>query len=135
MFRFWAAAAARELPRRRGKRSAICASVYALLFLYGGLPMTSVQATSFLTSLAAVASFASAADLGTMQVGNLNTVTGPPPLIDSPKCPGCSLAGICLPDETLAAGDKLLVLGTPEQIRHFKEWLREHPEDRAAPGK
>lgn len=25
----------------------------------------------------------------------------PPPLRDSPKCPGCSLAGICLPDETL----------------------------------
>jgi len=25
----------------------------------------------------------------------------PPPLDDSPKCPGCSLAGICLPDETL----------------------------------
>lgn len=24
----------------------------------------------------------------------------PPPLIDSPKCPRCSLAGICLPDET-----------------------------------
>ena len=24
----------------------------------------------------------------------------PPPLLDSPKCPGCSLAGICLPDET-----------------------------------
>ena len=23
----------------------------------------------------------------------------PPPLVDSPKCPGCSLAGICLPDE------------------------------------
>lgn len=29
----------------------------------------------------------------------------PPPLADSPKCPGCSLVGICLPDETLAAGD------------------------------
>ena len=29
----------------------------------------------------------------------------PPPLVDSPKCPGCSLAGICLPDETLAAGE------------------------------
>lgn len=31
----------------------------------------------------------------------------PPPLIDSPKCPGCSLAPICLPDETasLAARD------------------------------
>ena len=24
----------------------------------------------------------------------------PPPLHDSPKCPGCSLVGICLPDET-----------------------------------
>ena len=28
----------------------------------------------------------------------------PPPLVDSPKCPGCSLVGICLPDETLASG-------------------------------
>jgi CRISPR-associated protein Cas1 len=27
----------------------------------------------------------------------------PPPLVDSPKCPRCSLVGICLPDETLAA--------------------------------
>ena len=27
----------------------------------------------------------------------------PPPLVDSPKCPGCSLVGICLPDETAAA--------------------------------
>jgi CRISPR-associated protein Cas1 len=26
----------------------------------------------------------------------------PPPLVDSPKCHGCSLAGICLPDETAA---------------------------------
>jgi len=26
----------------------------------------------------------------------------PPPLIDSPKCAGCSLVGICLPDETNA---------------------------------
>jgi CRISPR-associated protein Cas1 len=26
----------------------------------------------------------------------------PPPLVDSPKCPGCSLVGICLPDETHA---------------------------------
>lgn len=25
----------------------------------------------------------------------------PPPLVDSPKCPGCSLVGVCLPDETL----------------------------------
>lgn len=27
--------------------------------------------------------------------------TAPPPLADSPKCPGCSLVGICLPDEIL----------------------------------
>ena len=26
----------------------------------------------------------------------------PPPLVDSPKCPRCSLVGICLPDETAA---------------------------------
>lgn len=25
----------------------------------------------------------------------------PPPLVDSPKCPGCSLVGICLPDEVV----------------------------------
>lgn len=24
----------------------------------------------------------------------------PPPLVDSPKCPGCSPVGICMPDET-----------------------------------
>ena len=28
----------------------------------------------------------------------------PPPLIDSPKCPGCSLVSICLPDETVILG-------------------------------
>jgi len=28
--------------------------------------------------------------------------TLPPPLDDSPKCAGCSLSGICLPDETMA---------------------------------
>ena len=27
----------------------------------------------------------------------------PPPLVDSPKCPRCSLVGVCLPDETVAA--------------------------------
>jgi CRISPR-associated protein Cas1 len=47
----------------------------------------------------------------------------PPPLIDSPKCPGCSLAGICLPDETLAADEpeaesepvQLDLFGTPRR--------------------
>ena len=30
----------------------------------------------------------------------------PPPLDDSPKCPGCSLAGVCLPDETRRLTDQ-----------------------------
>lgn len=30
----------------------------------------------------------------------------PPPLVDSPKCPKCSLVGICLPDETLHCGQQ-----------------------------
>lgn len=29
----------------------------------------------------------------------------PPPLVDSPKCPRCSLVSICLPDETFACRD------------------------------
>ena len=31
-----------------------------------------------------------------------SALTPPPPLLDSPKCPRCSLAGLCLPDETNA---------------------------------
>ncbi len=30
----------------------------------------------------------------------------PPPLVDSPKCPRCSLVGICLPDETNFLADR-----------------------------
>jgi CRISPR-associated protein Cas1 len=33
----------------------------------------------------------------------------PLPLVDSPKCPRCSLVGICLPDETLACRQSLTV--------------------------
>jgi CRISPR-associated protein Cas1 len=33
----------------------------------------------------------------------------PPPLVDSPKCPRCSLVGICLPDETNFTGRLELV--------------------------
>jgi CRISPR-associated protein Cas1 len=40
----------------------------------------------------------------------------PPPLVDSPKCPACSLVGICLPDETNAlAGAE----GGPVQLTLF----------------
>lgn len=39
-------------------------------------------------------------------LGDLRTTAAshvaPPPLIDSPKCPRCSLVGLCLPDETNA---------------------------------
>jgi CRISP-associated protein Cas1 len=39
-------------------------------------------------------------------VGELRSVAAsdlpPPPLVDSPKCPRCSLVGLCLPDETNA---------------------------------
>lgn len=42
----------------------------------------------------------------------------PPPLQDSPKCPGCSLVGICLPDETSAVA-ALEAGQTPGQVRRL----------------
>ena len=44
----------------------------------------------------------------------------PPPLVDSPKCPRCSLVTICLPDETTAADD-LADVEEPEQLRLFAD--------------
>jgi CRISP-associated protein Cas1 len=38
----------------------------------------------------------------------------PPPLIDSPKCPRCSLVGICLPDEVNLLAQPLLPFSEPE---------------------
>jgi CRISPR-associated protein Cas1 len=43
----------------------------------------------------------------------------PPPLVDSPKCPGCSLVGICLPDETLKMAEAERE-GEPEQLGLFE---------------
>lgn len=37
----------------------------------------------------------------------------PPPLVDSPKCPRCSLAPICLPDETNALRDGPILPSAP----------------------
>src|SRR5207249_6335759 len=45
----------------------------------------------------------------------------PPPLIDSPKCPGCSMVGICLPDETIAANELEI---EPAQLTLFGEARR-----------
>ncbi len=42
----------------------------------------------------------------------------PPPLDDSPKCPRCSLVGICLPDETHLLQLRDQRLGTPIRERH-----------------
>ncbi len=38
----------------------------------------------------------------------------PPPLEDSPKCPGCSMVGICLPDETRFLEDRESRRETPQ---------------------
>ncbi|MCB9649104.1 MAG: CRISPR-associated endonuclease Cas1 [Deltaproteobacteria bacterium] len=40
--------------------------------------------------------------------------SAPPPLVDSPKCPGCSLVGICLPDE-----QNLLTARSNEKVRRI----------------
>jgi CRISP-associated protein Cas1 len=41
----------------------------------------------------------------------------PPPLVDSPKCPRCSLVSICLPDETAASMS--LLAGNEQQLPLF----------------
>ena len=48
--------------------------------------------------------------------------TIPPPLVDSPKCPRCSLVGICLPDETTFC--QALAAAAPDpQLRLFDDAL------------
>ena len=44
----------------------------------------------------------------------------PPPLVDSPKCPRCSLVSICLPDETIAAAGLTTTDDEPEQFALFE---------------
>ena len=53
------------------------------------VPIDEAQVAETLAQLAAARETAAAALI-------------PPPLVDSPKCPRCSLVGICLPDETIA---------------------------------
>jgi CRISPR-associated protein Cas1 len=50
--------------------------------------------------------------------GSLSSVL-PPPLEESPKCPGCSLNGICLPDETLALKEVPADPAAPEVRRLY----------------
>lgn len=49
----------------------------------------------------------------------------PPPLVDSPKCPGCSLVGICLPDETVLLTHHKR--SEPVQLPLFEEESAEQP--------
>lgn len=44
----------------------------------------------------------------------------PAPLVDSPKCPGCSLVGICLPDETTLC-ESLSVGAADPQLSLFED--------------
>ncbi|MBY0496347.1 MAG: CRISPR-associated endonuclease Cas1 [Cyanobacteria bacterium] len=45
----------------------------------------------------------------------------PPPLVDSPKCPRCSLVTICLPDETIAAAAWIEPDDAPTQSSLFDD--------------
>jgi CRISPR-associated protein Cas1 len=54
----------------------------------------------------------------------------PAPLVDSPKCPGCSMAGICLPDETA-----LLRIGAEDVDREQMELFTEEFGGRKPPGR
>ncbi|MBI3466785.1 MAG: CRISPR-associated endonuclease Cas1, partial [Planctomycetes bacterium] len=47
----------------------------------------------------------------------------PPPLVDSPKCPRCSLVGICLPDETRQCHD----VPPPQSLRQLTLFELEGP--------
>jgi CRISPR-associated protein Cas1 len=59
----------------------------------------------------------------------------PPPLVDSPKCPRCSLVGICLPDET----NLLLGVQDSKPVDVTSEWARsselEHPVRKLLPAR
>lgn len=43
----------------------------------------------------------------------------PSPLVDSPKCPRCSLVGICLPDEVIALSPGKLNSLNPDEVRRL----------------
>jgi CRISP-associated protein Cas1 len=53
----------------------------------------------------------------------------PPPLVDSPKCPRCSLVGICLPDETNALRARALRFEERRPIQFPLFGAQEHEQD------
>ncbi len=65
------------------------------------------------------------------QIADLRGTAGsgilPPPLVDSPKCPRCSLVSICLPDETalLTQGSSPLRRLIPASVQRFPVYVQE----------
>lgn len=55
----------------------------------------------------------------------------PPPLVDSPKCVGCSLAGICLPDEVNLLRE--IEIQTAEEIQNPKSEIQNQAVRRLMP--
>ena len=48
----------------------------------------------------------------------------PQPLVDSPKCPRCSLVGICLPDEVNLLSPEVQAVGR-DDVRRYRPWRRD----------
>jgi CRISPR-associated protein Cas1 len=90
-------------------------------------------------TLAAIHGLRGVANLGRVEDPATETATGhiPPPLEDSPKCPRCSLAGICLPDEVRFLNEAPIAprplfaqvqLSSPLYVQSPRAWLRKDEE-------
>ncbi len=90
-------------------------------------------------TLAAIHGLRGVANIGRPADASAETATGriPPPLEDSPKCPRCSLAGICLPDEVRFLNEAAIAprplfareqLSSPLYVQSPRAWLRKDEE-------
>lgn len=90
-------------------------------------------------TLAAIHGLRGVANVGRAADAGAETATGriPPPLEDSPKCPRCSLAGICLPDEVRFLNEAPIAprplfareqRGSPLYVQSPRAWLRKDEE-------
>lgn len=90
-------------------------------------------------TLAAIHGLRGVANIAAASEPHAETATGhiPPPLEDSPKCPRCSLAGICLPDEVRFLNQAPIAprplfakqdLAAPLYVQSPRAWLRKDEE-------
>jgi len=90
-------------------------------------------------TLAAIHGLRGVANIGRPTDAGAETATGhiPPPLEDSPKCPRCSLAGICLPDEVRFLNEAPIAprplfareqRSSPLYVQSPRAWLRKDEE-------